>query len=173
MDIDQRGTQRMLGGRSSAGRIILLGDGSEVLADSSPTAHNHDVDMLDQDDDEDEDRDLQSQVAKGSTSGAGRASDEHGDEWATITSSPREIGGKSEESTRAEREGTPAPTSATNEHDPEIGNRNGDEVVRKGEANSSPASTKTERSEDDVQTGGKITAATDGPMAPKNAGTSK
>ncbi|KAI9664578.1 MAG: Protein phosphatase 2C 2 [Bathelium mastoideum] len=175
MDIDQR-TQRMIGGRSSGGRIILLGDGSEVLADTSPTAFNHDVDMLDQDESEEEDRDLQSQVPKGTSSstraaGVG-ASDEHSEEWATITSSPNEIGGKSEESARAEREGTPAPTSATNEHDPEIGNRNGDEVVRKG-GESSPASTKTERSEDETHTEGKVTAASDGPAESKNSETSK
>lgn len=168
MDIDQR-TQRMIGGRSSAGRIIFLGDGNEVHTDSSPTAHNHDVDMLDQDDDEDEDRDLQSQVAKSTTPAGGNMSEEHSEEWATITSSPREIGGRSDESARAEREGTPAPTGATNAHDPEIGNRNGDEVVRKGAGDSSPASTKTERSEDDGQAGGKIAAATDGPLEPKKA----
>ncbi|KAF2235118.1 hypothetical protein EV356DRAFT_576051 [Viridothelium virens] len=160
MDIDQR-TQRMIGGRSSAARIILLGDGSEVLTDSSPAAHNHDIDMLDQ---YEEDRDLQSQVTMPS---------DDADEGATLTSSPNEIGSRGDENARAEREGTPAPTSATNEHDPEIGNRNGDEVARKGEDSSSPASTKTERSEDESQTGTKVMAATDGPLDPKKTDKSK
>ena len=158
MDIDQR-TQRMIGGRSSAGRIILLGDGSEVLTNSSPAAHDHDVDMLDQDE---EDRDLQSQVTKG-TRVTVRGGDD-ADEGATLTSSPNEIG------SRGDREGTPTPT---NENDPEIGNRNGDEVTRKGEDSSSPASTKTEKSEDETQLGPKIVAASDGPVESKSPEPSK
>ena len=164
MDIDQR-AQRMLGGRSSAARIILLGDGSE-LTDSSTVAHNHDIDMLDQDE---EDRDLQSQVTKGThptlKGGAGVGDD--ADDGAQLTSSPNEIGSRGEESARGEREGTPAPISATNENDPEIGNRNGDEVTRK-EQGSSPSSTRTEKSEDETHTGGKVTAASDGPVASKS-----
>ena len=53
MDVDQR-TRGIGGGRS--GRIILLGDGTEVLTDSDETEmFNHD----------EEDKDLDSQVAKG------------------------------------------------------------------------------------------------------------
>lgn len=55
MDMDQR--TRMLGGR--AGRIILLGDGTEVLTDH----HDDDTAMVDQS--EDEEKDLESQVKKG------------------------------------------------------------------------------------------------------------
>ena len=52
MDVDSR--TRDLGGRS--GRIILLGDGTEVLTDSA------DSDMFDHDE---EDKDLESQIHKG------------------------------------------------------------------------------------------------------------
>ena len=56
MDLDQR--TRMLGGR--AGRIILLGDGTEVLTDSA----DNDSEMFEQSED-DEEQDLESQVQKG------------------------------------------------------------------------------------------------------------
>lgn len=55
MDIDQR--TRMIGGRS--GRIILLGDGTEVMTDSG----DQDADMFDQSDEED--KDLENEVQKG------------------------------------------------------------------------------------------------------------
>ncbi|KAK4971881.1 Protein phosphatase 2C 2 [Elasticomyces elasticus] len=58
MDMDQR--TRVLGGRS--GRIILLGNGAEVLTDST----DHDADMHDQD--SDEEQDLESQIKKGQES---------------------------------------------------------------------------------------------------------
>lgn len=54
LDLDQR--NRGVGGRS--GRIILLGDGTEVLTDSDET------EMFDH---EEEDKDLASQVTKGQT----------------------------------------------------------------------------------------------------------
>lgn len=54
LDVDHR--NRNLGGRS--GRIILLGDGTEVLTDSDET------EMFDH---EEEDKDLASQVGKGQT----------------------------------------------------------------------------------------------------------
>lgn len=53
-DIDMDSRTRGIGGRS--GRIILLGDGTEVLTDSDET------EMFDQ---EEEDKDLDSQVSKG------------------------------------------------------------------------------------------------------------
>lgn len=55
MDLDSR--SRMTSGRS--GRIILLGDGTEVLTDSG----DHDADMFDQSDEED--KDLENEVQKG------------------------------------------------------------------------------------------------------------
>ena len=54
LDLDQR--TRGIGGRS--GRIILLGDGTEVLTESDET------EMFDH---EEEDKDLESQVSKGQT----------------------------------------------------------------------------------------------------------
>lgn len=60
MDIDQR-TRMLDGGRS--GRIILLGDGTEVLTDGG----DNDAEMFDQSD-EDEEKDLESQVKKGQAS---------------------------------------------------------------------------------------------------------
>lgn len=51
----------MLGGRS--GRVILLGDGTEI----HPDAGDNDTDMFDQSD-EDEEKDLASQVKKGQAS---------------------------------------------------------------------------------------------------------
>lgn len=56
MDMDQR--TKDFGGRS--GRIILLGDGTEVLTDSAETS----TDMFD----DAEDKDLESQVSKGQAS---------------------------------------------------------------------------------------------------------
>lgn len=56
MDLDQR-TRMLDGGRS--GRIILLGDGTEVLTDDG----DNDADMFDQSDEEE--KDLESQVKKG------------------------------------------------------------------------------------------------------------
>lgn len=63
LDVDQR--SRMLGGHS--GRIILLGDGTEILTD----AGDHDADMFDQSDDEE--KDLESQVRKGQGEGKDEA----------------------------------------------------------------------------------------------------
>lgn len=76
LDLDNR--SRGYGGRS--GRIILLGDGTEVLTDSD------DQDMFDH---SEEDKDLESQVKKGTPA----TSDN--------------------DSTRSEREGTPAPQSSS------------------------------------------------------------
>lgn len=58
MDLDQR--TRMFGGRS--GRVILLGDGTEILTDGG----EHDAEMFDQSDEEE--KDLESQVKKGQAS---------------------------------------------------------------------------------------------------------
>lgn len=55
LDMDQR--SRMLSGHP--GRVILLGDGTEILTDSA----ENDTDMFDQSDDEE--KDLESQVRKG------------------------------------------------------------------------------------------------------------
>lgn len=74
MDMDQR--TKDIGGRS--GRIILLGDGTEVLTDSAETS----TDMFD----DAEDKDLESQVSKGQAS---------------------------TNDARSEREGTPGPSSAS------------------------------------------------------------
>ena len=76
MDLDQR--SRGYGGRS--GRIILLGDGTEVLTDSD------DTEMFDQ---SEEDKDTANQVKKG-------------------TPDTSDV-----DSARSEREGTPAPQSAS------------------------------------------------------------
>jgi len=58
MDMDQR--TRMLGG-GKGGRIILLGDGTEIVADN-----DNDVDMEDRGEaEEEEDKDLEEQVKKG------------------------------------------------------------------------------------------------------------
>jgi protein phosphatase PTC2/3 len=56
-DVDVDNRTKSLGGNNQRGRIILLGDGTEVLTDSDDTAE-----MFDQGD---EDRDLESQVSKG------------------------------------------------------------------------------------------------------------
>ncbi|KAI9811589.1 MAG: Protein phosphatase 2C 2 [Pycnora praestabilis] len=81
MDLDQR--TKNYGGRS--GRIILLGDGTEVLTDSDgPEIFDH----------SEEDKDLESQVSKGQAS-----------------SSEGKSEGKSEG--RGDREGTPAPDFIT------------------------------------------------------------
>lgn len=62
MDMDQR--TRMLGGRP--GRIILLGDGTEVLTDHTHGDEDGDVDMDERGEaSEDEDKDLAEQVKKG------------------------------------------------------------------------------------------------------------
>ncbi|GAB7356326.1 hypothetical protein MBLNU459_g7119t3 [Dothideomycetes sp. NU459] len=61
MDSDQR--SRMIG--SHQGRIILLGDGTEVLTDSA----EHDSEMFDQSDEEE--KDLESQVRKGQAAADG------------------------------------------------------------------------------------------------------
>lgn len=76
LDLDQR--SRNYGGRS--GRIILLGDGTEVLTDSD------DTEMFDQ---SEEDKDTANQVKKN-------------------TPDTSDV-----DSARSEREGTPAPQSAT------------------------------------------------------------
>lgn len=60
MDMDQR--TRMLGG-GRGGRIILLGDGTEVLADHQDD--DGDVDMEDRGEAEEEEKDLAEQVKKG------------------------------------------------------------------------------------------------------------
>ena len=78
LDLDKR--SRGFGGRS--GRIILLGDGTEVLTDSD------DAEMFDH---SDEDKDTENQVQKGTP-----ATSDH-------------------DSTRREREGTPAPQSASDD----------------------------------------------------------
>ena len=90
MDLDQR--TRMIGGR--AGRIILLGDGTEVLTDSSGIEQDEDdTDMFDQSSD-DEEKDLESQVRKGQS----EANDADGS--------------KGSSTRRNEREETPGPDCA-------------------------------------------------------------
>ncbi|KAH0267700.1 protein phosphatase, partial [Aureobasidium melanogenum] len=59
MDMEQR--SRMLSGHP--GRVILLGDGTEIMTDSG----ENDTDMFDQSDDEE--KDLASQVSKGQDEG--------------------------------------------------------------------------------------------------------
>ena len=80
-ELDMNNRSRGYGGRS--GRIILLGDGTEVLTDSD------DVDMFDH---SDEDKDTANQVQKGSTISGDNDDDD---------------------SARNEREGTPGPQSVT------------------------------------------------------------
>ena len=67
MDLDQR--TRGIGGRS--GRIILLGDGTEVLTDSDET------EMFDHGE---EDKDLASQVSKGQSHSTEKAGSQKGEE---------------------------------------------------------------------------------------------
>jgi len=57
MDLDQR--TRMLGGGGRSGRIILLGDGTEVMTDST----DNEAEMFDQSDEDD--KDLENQVQHG------------------------------------------------------------------------------------------------------------
>lgn len=68
MDLDRRQHSSSSSGRS--GRIILLGDGTEVLTDASDA----DAEMFDQS--SDEEKDLESQVRKGQ--GQAAASEERG-----------------------------------------------------------------------------------------------
>jgi protein phosphatase 2C family protein 2/3 len=56
-DMDMEGRSRMVSGHG--GRVILLGDGTEIMTDSG----ENDTDMFDQSDDEE--KDLASQVSKG------------------------------------------------------------------------------------------------------------
>jgi protein phosphatase PTC2/3 len=94
LDLDHRSRNY---GRS--GRIILLGDGTEVLTDSD------DVDMFDH---TEEDRDAENQVQKGPST-------------------------THQDSTRSEREGTPAPQTSADD--------------MKATATTSPSSTHTEASQ--------------------------
>lgn len=80
LDLDSRGSG--IGGKN--GRVILLGDGTEVLTDSD------DADMFDHNE---EDMDTKNQISKGTGDAAGGSNDE--------------------ESIRGEREGTPAPPSVS------------------------------------------------------------
>ncbi|KAI6917545.1 protein phosphatase, partial [Hortaea werneckii] len=84
MDMDQR--TRMLGRGSNGGRIILLGDGTELLAGADAANDDDgDVDMEDRGDEgesEEEEKDLQEQVKKGqsdakatTTTGQGESKD--------------------------------------------------------------------------------------------------
>jgi len=82
MDMDQR--TRMLGRGSNGGRIILLGDGTELLAGADAANDDDgDVDMEDRGDEgesEEEEKDLQEQVKKGqsdakATTGQGESKD--------------------------------------------------------------------------------------------------
>lgn len=59
-DIDVDSRLKAVGGNNQRGRIILLGDGTEVLTDSDDTAE-----MFDQGE---EDKDLESQVSRGQVS---------------------------------------------------------------------------------------------------------
>ena len=60
-DVDVDNRSKALGANSQRGRIILLGDGTEVLTDSNDTTK-----MFDQGE---EDRDLESQVSRGHVAG--------------------------------------------------------------------------------------------------------
>ena len=74
MDMDQR--TRMLG-RGSGGRVIVLGDGTEIHADSANDDDDGDIDMEDRGESE-EDKDLEEQVRKGQADakeGSGSAGD--------------------------------------------------------------------------------------------------
>ncbi|KAI6961628.1 protein phosphatase [Hortaea werneckii] len=81
MDMDQR--TRMLGRGSNSGRIILLGDGTELLAGADAANDDDgDVDMEDRGDEgeSEEEKDLQEQVKKGqsdakATTGEGESKD--------------------------------------------------------------------------------------------------
>ena len=97
-------------GRS--GRIILLGDGTEVLTDSD------DVDMFDH---TEEDKDAENQVQKGAST--------------------------HQDSTRSEREGTPAPQSSDDD--------------TKEMATASPSSTHTEASQGPDMTTKGVSGSTD------------
>jgi len=96
MDMDQR--TRMLG-RGDRGRIILLGDGTEIHTDM---AHDDDgdVDMEDRgeaEEDEGEEKDLAEQVRKGQSEAKSEAN------------------GKVEERSAAERKETPGPSANSSE----------------------------------------------------------
>lgn len=93
MDLDQR--TRGIGGRS--GRIILLGDGTEVLTDSDET------DMFDH---EEEDKDLDSQVPKG-----GR-----GDREETPGPEPQQSNDRQQVAEPIERNSFDEPSSKTTEN---------------------------------------------------------
>ncbi|KAI5199514.1 protein phosphatase [Aureobasidium subglaciale] len=80
-DMDMEHRSRMLGG--GPGRVILLGDGTEIMTDSG----ENDTDMFDQSDDEE--KDLASQVSKGQDDGK-NGSQEQGKQGAGETQTPAE-----------------------------------------------------------------------------------
>jgi protein phosphatase PTC2/3 len=117
MDMDQR--TRKLGGRS--GRIILLGDGTEVLTDAA------DIDMFDHDE---EDKDLSSQVGRGDS--PNHYAQEHEEDDGSV---------------RSEREGTPGPgPSLSSSSLSTPGTSASGDSSDQHAVTESPASTKTEHS---------------------------
>jgi protein phosphatase 2C family protein 2/3 len=74
-DLDNEQHSRMSSGQS--GRVILLGDGTEIMTDSG----ENDTDMFDQSDDEE--KDLESQVSKGQDEGGKNVA--HGQPGKTAT----------------------------------------------------------------------------------------
>ena len=125
-DLDMDHRTRDLGGRS--GRIILLGDGTEVLTDSA------DTEMFDNDDEE---KDSKNQMNKTETDA---------------------------DKSRSEREGTPGPTTASEEGA-------ASEALRTPQSSQStnhiktPSSTKAEASETPAEA--KLKAAIDSPPSPE------
>lgn len=114
---DPKGKSFGIGGYK--GRIIFLGDGTEVLTDSD------DTEMFDN---SEEDKDLASQVSKGSSSATSKNDEKDDDDEHIVVGSPvtpekldpkmdldRKVGGGSEE-TEKKSEGTPSkPESKTEE----------------------------------------------------------
>ena len=95
MDMDQR--TRFIGGR--AGRIILLGNGTEILAGQSHD-DDGDIDMEDRGEAEEaEDKDLEEQVTKGQEDA-------------------KAPNGEADEADRSTREETPAPASQGKDTEP-------------------------------------------------------
>jgi len=99
MDMDQR-TRTLGGGRG--GRVILLGDGTEIVTGGNDD--DGDVDMEDRGEaEEEEEKDLEEQVKKGQAQ-------------ATTTTTTTESNGPVKE--RDAREQTPAPSNASQNSEP-------------------------------------------------------
>jgi protein phosphatase 2C family protein 2/3 len=84
-DMDMEGRSRMVSGHG--GRVILLGDGTEIMTDSG----ENDTDMFDQSDDEE--KDLASQVSKGQDDGKKGTQEQGTKSTETPTPAEPKVGG--------------------------------------------------------------------------------